>query len=597
MSVSYEHSSASSSHEHFPEKGYPAVVALSHIAIDSMQYRSEHSRSLEQAEKYRAIETLKALGVLIPLSEIHAYHGRAYWRDEAADWSVDPDFMNGSNDTGNSNVNTRPTLYTASEETAIEFAQARMAGKVKQKLLSNEETKGYYRLPDDEREQAFLVAAKGVTGDIHRIISSDPDALVLNTSFKFDDDKEGLQRYVGAMKTLLPRPSHAVPVAFGKEGEVAAIKEEVIKVFNEKRPKYGVGSRATYDDLAIETGSLTEKIAGGSNAMMKLMAQLSAAARLFVSNDQPIATESHAGQTSPINLEYVAEFFHDTHIVGMTQRVESATILKNIKIVTFFDLDKVNTEAKIASNRHEAYQTFGGIAELLTSSLHSDVQASTFLQALGDAYILPQRIIEHVSELPEYVDLIKADAGNWEGYTLGEHTETVLRNFDENFADVLPVQLLRPMRLMLVAHDLGKPIAVRQGDKGNQKKYNLAMAKRFYKDVGINDKTSTFLRSLIGDGQVYAHDAFIRKQSTGHQALEDYASRSLEVYMDEAPTSELVEAYIELSKMLLICDGGAYTTRAVTRKQDDSLYRNAGSFDNSFQTFRNDPRQRKLSLK
>ena len=77
---------------------------------EQLQTRTEHSRSVEDADKYRAIEALKEVGLLIPLSDVETFHGRVGMKEDEEEWTVDPTFANGYNDSGNYNVNTRPTL-------------------------------------------------------------------------------------------------------------------------------------------------------------------------------------------------------------------------------------------------------------------------------------------------------------------------------------------------------------------------------------------------------------------------------------------------------------------------------------------------------
>jgi len=93
---------------------------------EQFQTRTEHSRSMEDAEKFRALHTLRELGVLIPLSELETYHGRVGETDKPDQWTVDPNFSNGGNNTGNLNLNQRPALYTANSDIAKEFAEHRI---------------------------------------------------------------------------------------------------------------------------------------------------------------------------------------------------------------------------------------------------------------------------------------------------------------------------------------------------------------------------------------------------------------------------------------------------------------------------------------
>ena len=98
---------------------------------------------------------------------------------------------------------------------------------------------------------------------------------------------------------------------------------------------------------------------------------------------------------------------------------------------------------------------------------------SELLRILGsNLYIKPREIIELAKQTQGFRDVFESDAGNWEGFKLSEHTETVLRLFDDNYADIMPASTLPIIRLALLVHDIGKPEAIKMGDKANQKQYN-----------------------------------------------------------------------------------------------------------------------------
>jgi hypothetical protein len=82
----------------------------------------------------------------------------------------------------------------------------------------------------------------------------------------------------------------------------------------------------------------------------------------------------------------------------------------------------------------------------------------------------PRDIMQDAQRVPGYEQIFAGSAGVWEGFTLGEHTETVLRNFDETYADRMPVGLLAPMRLAILTHDIGKNTDVAHLSKREQAK-------------------------------------------------------------------------------------------------------------------------------
>ena len=68
-----------------------------------------------------AIKVLMDLGLLVKFDDsLELYHGRVGRSGE--EWSVDPNFTNADNSTGNRNVNSISALNASDQETAEEFA-------------------------------------------------------------------------------------------------------------------------------------------------------------------------------------------------------------------------------------------------------------------------------------------------------------------------------------------------------------------------------------------------------------------------------------------------------------------------------------------
>ena len=105
---------------------------------------------------------------------------------------------------------------------------------------------------------------------------------------------------------------------------------------------------------------------------------------------------------------------------------------------------------------------------------------------------------------PGYREIFEADAGNWEGYKLAEHTETVLRLFDDNYADKMPAATLPIMRMALLVHDVGKPVAVKNHEKEHQAAYNQVYAEDFMRKNGVDEKNQKLILAMIGEGSIYA---------------------------------------------------------------------------------------------
>lgn len=108
----------------------------------------------EQQEVVGAVETLRELGLLESVGGLDVYHGRVEDPEESGQWSIDPDFDNAGDNSGNRNVNQRPTLYTCNFEDAIKFGRARGANTARELVLQRfiRDVENY----DGEQQQSWL---------------------------------------------------------------------------------------------------------------------------------------------------------------------------------------------------------------------------------------------------------------------------------------------------------------------------------------------------------------------------------------------------------------------------------------------------------
>ncbi len=102
----------------------------------------------------------------------------------------------------------------------------------------------------------------------------------------------------------------------------------------------------------------------------------------------------------------------------------------------------------------------------------------------------------------QFADTYNKDAGVWEKYTLEEHTLMVMGQFEKYYGDKeLPGGIdKRKFRLILALHNIGKPLAVENGDKHLQHQYTLELVIPFFEAITMNDKHKAFaLTILSGD--------------------------------------------------------------------------------------------------
>lgn len=611
-----------------------------------LQTRTEHSRSLEDAERYRAIDTLKELGLLVPVSEIDTFHGRVGTQDEVAEWAVDPGFANGSNDSGNDNINARPTLYTADKETAQDFADRRSglsqlyhshllekvraynpdenAGRLErqnarmkqawenavasgavdaatssptvwtmdQLLASNtshaEASHLRERLGKQAYEEFKQRYAAQKRAEVHEIVTGDADATVIDLSFdasKLDDEEKTAYRQ--ALRALAIPITEGSPLSWQARNAARPFVEAIRKTPRRLVSQNGVR------ELAVESGideATVLQLASAYNAERLSQVNPAHLARQLIRHAEDIVVGTYQvdgqDEQAPVNMEYVQRYLRHAHIVGVKQVVNSATLDREITSVSFFDLEKTTTAKALEAERQATWQRLGGVATVLGEVLRPEFeQEQPLLKLLEDVHAKPEKLVEAAMRVDGYEGVFNGDTGNWERFTLAEHTETVLRNFDENFAENVPVELLGPMRLAILSHDVGKPFASARGESHAQMAYNIEVADDFLSKLGVDDKLKGLLIALIGEGEDLAYQ--IEVKGAGEDtvaAMRELAVDTLQnFYGAEAVTEAQVNGFTEMCRMLQVCDGGAYTSMAITRKPNGwGRHRNAPSFNNSF---------------
>lgn len=534
-----------------------------------LQTRTEHSRSLEDAERYRALETLKELGALIPLSEVEVFHGRVNMSDKFPPWEVEPDFANGGNDSGNANVNKRATLYTGERQIAEDFSLARL-----EHLRAR-------TVPTDSQE---------FRAEVHKIVAHDMDACIFDYNFYPGDlEPEQQAQYRAALQHLaIMSMTEASPVRFEDR--------EAIQVFHrafaqKEEPK--IFQDTDLEKLITEAGldrQTATHLAGAANARTIALSNPGFLINELVGSASDLVstyiTVNGERMDVPLNLEYAQEYLQAAHIVGIRQPVFSATLERRMDVVSFFDLDKVNTPRAINAERERTWRQFGGLAESFKDLLtHENQQRQPLMRLLEDAHAKPPALVGAARRVDSYDAVYAADAGNWEGYTLGEHTETLLRIFEETYADKLPVGLLAPVRLLILAHDLGKPEAVARGEKRHESQYNVARARHFFNELGVDEATQGFLIAILGAGSDIAYLMDIRQVGdVAERGMRQLATASVQELTGRSDVrGDEITAFTELCRMLQRCDGAAYTSIGITRDQErGGYYRNAPSFNASF---------------
>ena len=546
---------------------------------ERLKTRQEVAREdVELPEELKNVRALQELGVLMPLSGMELYHGRS---GDGNPWRV-VDINNAGDNTGNRNINKRAALNTGRREVARKFATARSM-----KDGGNAEV---YRINSDDLDASIVdlysigqLSSREIEMANRHLQKTRPPIL-LGAPLRFEErnvvNMQDFEKFLKAQNEFI---SHEMATGYAKR---AGISESLAW-----RMCGAVNARLLLSDVR-NIPLATDHFMHGTQRDLRYR-QFEDGAELTL---QRFTARDGKEKEAPINPEYIASWLKSTHIVGARMNVESATL--GGEIVTnylLFDFDRVNTDEHNERRKREKERKLGAVA-LLGERLgqfgegRPTKHGEKVLSVINDLYTKPREIVEAAKALPGYAEVFESDVGVWEKFTLEEHTETVLSNFERNYADKMHAKTIPLAKMALLVHDIGKPRAARAGQKNMQNQYNKIEANRFMEKVGLSEKERWLVLRLIGKGMEVT-ERYVLRGNEDKSVLRDFktfCAETVQKYSGKEPTSEEIKGLRDICLVLQTCDSAAYTDMAVTRsaKQRELYYRNSPSFNRSFDNSR-----------
>jgi hypothetical protein len=153
----------------------------------------------------------------------------------------------------------------------------------------------------------------------------------------------------------------------------------------------------------------------------------------------------------------------------------------------------------------------------------------------------------------EFKDIFSKDAGVWEKYTIEEHTLMVLRQFDRYFAGgVFPDGITDEFfRTMFVLHDLGKPMAVKQGNIKLQHDETVKVVDPILKKLGFSKFEINLIEIIVGNDPI---GPYLR-----YDKIDD-AIFKIKKMIKESGLSP--KDFFAVLLIYYMCDSGSYTSDA-----------------------------------
>ena len=512
---------------------------------------------MSKKEFQEAYDYLTKIGFLIPFDDnLELYHGRNRGRRETEEWRVDPRFKNGGNLTGNRNVYAISTLSTGTKELAMDFARSR-------------------------------AMSDGGTPEIHRIKTDDKNAMIINRNFSMSrlspEERSKVTYYLTVLSHF--NISELSPADFRDRDAYVAVyktlKAECTKTYICQEDVERVHKKIS--ETRVVSKKLVEQIAGALNAKQLLISNPSIVIQKFALENEENFRHSFAVKvgddivSAPLNQEYIAAWLAHNHIVGAKSKVYSGTLDENIDAFYLFDLDKINTEKALGEKLQHIMSEYGEFSKAVENFASSEV-----VEFLSTAS--PRETVEYFADVDnKFKTLLKADAGVGEGFSVLEHTESVLRVFEDTFQKDIPPAMIPFMKFALSVHDMGKGWAVKA--RGNQKTFNDKACQLLTTQLNIDKKYSDLIRFVIGESQQYTTYYYVYKDLSALDKLKERCFDVLSQAFGDTPSPEMIDGLVGVCTMMQTCDSGAYTPQGIIRDSKSNLYYRGvnARFQQSFQ--------------
>ena len=176
-----------------------------------------------------------------------------------------------------------------------------------------------------------------------------------------------------------------------------------------------------------------------------------------------------------------------------------------------------------------------------------------------------------------------SQVGLWEGFTLGEHTESVMLFFQENFVNKLPCDKTTKaiIDLIIFCHDIGKVQEKELESFGKklsfQYKFEIYNQKTlaFLNDFKLKEKNKLILSYLITSIakklEQLTTSYYVLDNDGALPTLDEYSQKLLVGCGFEGTKTE-TDGLTTIARILQTCDGGAYTIYGKTRDERTNTY-------------------------
>lgn len=177
----------------------------------------------------------------------------------------------------------------------------------------------------------------------------------------------------------------------------------------------------------------------------------------------------------------------------------------------------------------------------------------------------PEAFINTLEASPQIKKYYESDVGVWEGYSLKEHSEMVMKQYERYFASDWDTSVVdrNDFRVLLALHDIGKPMSIEKtGGNEAQHKYTKEIMPALLSSLEIDKKKADVLVSLATQDNL---GKYVRNRQTIEQTAQNIVDLAESVGVEPKEYFRLLYAYY-------MCDAGSYTEDANGLRSLDDLF-------------------------
>lgn len=165
----------------------------------------------------------------------------------------------------------------------------------------------------------------------------------------------------------------------------------------------------------------------------------------------------------------------------------------------------------------------------------------------------------------DFGHLFAQSAGTLQGYTLGQHTRMVLKQYHKYFKQTVFPESVDNIffETVLALHDIGKPEANSAGEIDNQYAYHQVYFNQILPQIGFSASQLALANSLINSDPIRE---YLYKNRTGPEAA------AISITSKAAEAGMSVKEFWFLLKLMWMCDAGSYTVDAGGHAELDRMF-------------------------